>query len=398
MLRSRQLSSMTTGTPTSLPAPRYDLGAVRAQIPLLASIVPLNNCSQAPLTSVTRGAADRFLESWNTRGMDWDAWMEEVECGRRAFAAMINASANEVAVVSSVSHATSAVATAIRFDRGRDVVVASEAEFPTVGHVWLAQRPRGATVRWVPLEQGAVPLERYDALVDERTAVVSAAHAYYQNGALQDVRAIAQLARERGALSYVDAYQSLGVVPIDVQSLGVDMLASGTLKYLMGTPGVAYLYVRRGVIDQLEPLITGWFGRSNPFAFDAKQLDWSPRASRFDGGTPPLFSAYVSRAAMEWLQSFGSEAIHEWTQHLSRRLVAGAEERGLRIHGRGSSAPKTPSTAVVCEDSHAVEVAMRERGFIVSARGPAVRLAPHFYNTAEEVDAALDALAEVLHA
>jgi selenocysteine lyase/cysteine desulfurase len=359
-------------------------------------MIPLNNCSQAPLSSVTRGAAERFLESWNTRGMDWDAWMEEVELGRRAFAAMINARPEEVAVLSSVSHAASAVATAIRFDGKREVVVASGAEFPTVGHVWLAQRPRGATVRWVPLEHGAVPLAQYDALIDDRTAVVSAAHAYYQNGAVQDVRAIARLARDRGALSFIDAYQSLGVVPIDVRALDVDMLASGTLKYLMGTPGVAYLYVRHSVIEQLEPLITGWFGRSNPFAFDAQHLDWSPNASRFDAGTPPLFSAYVSRAAIEWLQSIGIDAIHEWTQLLSRRLVEGAQSRGLAIHGPGLAAPKTPSTAVVCDDSHAVEVAMRARGFIVSARGPAVRLAPHFYNTVDEVEAALDALAQVV--
>ncbi len=389
---------MPTASTKSIEAPAYDLASVREQIPLLASMIPFNNCSQAPLSSVTRAAAERFLESWNTRGMDWDAWMEEVELGRRAFAAMINAHPQEVAVLSSVSHAASAVATAIRFDGVRTVVVASEAEFPTVGHVWLAQRPRGATVRWVPLENGAVPLARYDALIDDRTAVVSATHAYYQNGALQDVRAIARLARDRGALSFVDAYQSLGVVPIDVRALDVDMLASGTLKYLMGTPGVAYLYVRHGILEQLEPLITGWFGRSNPFAFDAKHLDWSPNASRFDAGTPPLFSAYVSRAAIEWLQSVGAGAIYEWTQSLSTRLVQGALSRGLAIHGPGLSAPKTPSTAVLCDDSHAVEVAMRERGIIVSARGPAVRLAPHFYSTVDEVDAVLDALAQVIRA
>ncbi|MEO7964722.1 MAG: aminotransferase class V-fold PLP-dependent enzyme, partial [Gemmatimonadaceae bacterium] len=206
----------------------------------------------------------------------------------------------------------------------------------------------------------------------------------------------AQLARERGALSYVDAYQSLGAVPIDVKALGVDMLASGTLKYLMGTPGVAYLYVRRPLIESLEPLITGWFGRANPFAFDPAGLDWSPNASRFDCGTPPLFSSYVSRAAIEWLHSFGHEAVHEWTQTLSRRLVEGAEARGLTIHGPALASPKTPSTAIVVDDAHAAEEAMRAKGFIVSGRGPAVRLAPHFYNTEDEIDAALDALVIVV--
>ena len=376
--------------------PGYDLAALRAQIPLLAHAIPLNNCSQAPLSSVARAAADRYLESWDSRGMDWDGWMDEVEGGRRAFAALINAEPDEIAVTSSVSQAVSALATAISFDGGRDEVVASGAEFPTVGHVWLAQERRGARVRWVDVCGGAVPLDGYDAAITERTAIVSAAHAYYQNGALQDVAAIARLARERGAWTFVDAYQSLGVVPIDVRAMGVDFLASGTLKYLMGTPGIAFLYVRRPLIERLQPLVTGWFGRVNPFAFDATHLDWSSSAARFDGGTPPLIQAYISRASMEWLHAIGAGAIFDWTQHLSRRLAEGANARGLRVHGRGLTAPKTPSTAILCPDAHAAEGAMRSRGIIASARGPALRLAPHFYNSEADIDAALDALAEVL--
>lgn len=379
-----------------MPHPGFDQVALRAQIPLLRTHVPLNNCSQAPLTDVTRAATERYLESWNGRGMDWDAWMAEVEAARLAFARLINASADEVAIVSSVSHATSVLATALRFDGGRDACVLSEAEFPTVGHVWLAQRPRGAHIRWVPLRDGTVPLEGYEAAIDERTAVVSAAHAYYQNGALQDVAAIARLAHAWGALAYVDAYQSLGVLPVDVRALDVDVLASGTLKYLMGTPGIAFLYVRRRLVERLEPLVTGWFGRANPFAFDAARLDWAPTAARFDGGTPPLLPAYISRAAMEWLAGIGASAIGAWAQHLGRRLAEGAVARGLRLHGPGIDAPRTPSTAIVCDDAHAVEQALLGHGVIASARGPVIRLAPHFYNTEAEVDHALDALVRVL--
>lgn len=376
--------------------PAFDITAARARIPILAHALPMNNCSQAPLTDITRAAAERYLASWNTRGMDWDAWMAEVDVARAAFAALINASPDEVGVVSSVSQATSAIATALRFDQGRDTVVASAMEFPTVGQVWLAQERRGARVRWVDIVDDRIPIESYDIAIDERTAVVSSAHAYYQNGALQDVAAIARIARDRGALSFVDAYQSLGVMSVDVKALGLDMLASGTLKYLMGTPGIAFLYVRRELIEQLEPLTTGWFGRANPFAFDARQLDWAPTAARFDGGTPPIMPAYVSAAAMQWLLEFGSDAIERWTQHLSRGLAEGAAARGLQLHGPGLAAPKTPSTAICCEDSHAVEYALLDRGIIASARGPVVRLAPHFYNSEADVDQALDAIAAVL--
>jgi selenocysteine lyase/cysteine desulfurase len=377
-------------------SPRYDLDALRAQIPLLAHAIPLNNCSQAPLTTVTRAAADRFLDEWNRHGMDWDAWMAEVEACRCAFAALINAQPSEIAIMSSVSHAASAVATAIAFDGPRDTVVASGAEFPTVGHVWRAQERRGAQVRWAALREGVVPLDAYDAAIDDRTAIVSAAHAYYQNGALQDVTAIARMARERGALSFVDAYQSIGVVPVDVRAMQVDFLTSGTLKYLMGTPGIAFLYVRREIVERFEPMITGWFGRVNPFAFNAAQLDWSSNAARFDGGTPPLLPAYISRAAMEWLQHIGIDAIHEYTQHLSRVIVEGALARGLTLHGPGLSAPKTPSTAILCANAHDTEAALRTRGIIASARGPAIRFAPHCYNTEGEIHHALDVLAAEL--
>lgn len=378
--------------------PSYDIAQYRAQIPILERFIPLNNCSQAPLTSVTRAAAEQYLESWNSRGMDWDAWMQEVEAGRRTFASLINASPDEIGVVNSVSHAASAIATALDFEHGRKVVVASGAEFPTVGHVWLAQERAGARVEWVPVQNGAVPIEDYERVIDERTAIVSSTHCYYLNGFIQDVLTIGRLARNHGALSFVDCYQSLGAVPIDVKALEIDILASGTLKYLMGTPGIAYLYVRRDLIHRFEPLITGWFGRANPFAFEATQLDWSPTASRFDGGTPPLFSAYVSRAAIEWLQGVGQGAIHEWTQRLSCRLIEGAAARGLTVHGPGYAMPKSPTTAIVCADSHGVEGVLRSHGIIASARGPVLRLAPHFYNTEEEIDRALDVLAGVLHA
>lgn len=377
-------------------SPAFDLAKYRAQIPILAHTTPLNNCSQAPLTDVTAAAAARFLESWNTRGMDWDAWMAEVEASRRAFATIINASPDEIGVVSSVSHATSAIATAIHFDRGRDTVVVSGAEFPTVAHVWLAQEARGAKLRWLPVVDGAVPLDAYDRAIDSRTAVVSSAHAWYQNGFLQDVRAIGALARERGALHFVDAYQSLGAVAIDVKALGIDMLASGTLKFLMGTPGIAFLYVRRELIEQLQPLITGWFGRTNPFAFDAQWLDWAPTASRFDAGTPPLFSAYVSRAAMDWLTSIGTDVIHRRAQALSRHTIDGARARGLALHGPADRAPKAPTTAILCPDAHAMEERLRQHHIIGSARGPAIRIAPHFYNTPDEIDRALDVIAAAL--
>ena len=375
--------------------PGYDIDAWRRRIPLLASCIPLNNCSQAPQTDLTRAAAEKYLESWNRTGMDWDAWMEEVRLAKVAFASLIGAAPDEIAVFSSVSEATSAVASALDFTGRKRRVVVSEMEFPTSGHVWLAQERRGAQVSWVAMRDGMIDESAYDVAIGNETKLVAVCSAYYMNGFIQDIGRIAARAHAAGALVFTDAYQALGAIPVNVRESGVDFLASGNLKYLMGVPGIGFLYVRPELIDTLHPTMTGWFGRANPFAFDVKRLDWSAGASRFDSGTPPVMNAYIARAGMELLASIGIDKIRVWHQVLSRRLCDGGRERGLTQHGTSDLARKTANTAFSVNDSHAIESAMRARGILPSARGPVIRLAPHFYNTTHDIDAALDLLAEL---
>jgi selenocysteine lyase/cysteine desulfurase len=387
---------MPTETERPTTAPSYDLALWRARIPLLASLIPMNNCSQAPQTDATRAAANRYLDSWNQSGMDWDAWVEEVQLAKQEFARLINASADEIAVFSSVSEATSAVASAMEFAGDRRQVVVTEAEFPTIGHVWLAQERRGARVSWVPVHDGMIAPDAYETIIDDRTALVSACHGYYLNGFTQDLARLAARVHAHGALLYVDAYQTLGTVPVDVHAIGADFLAAGNLKFLMGIPGIAFLYVRRELVDRLHPLTTGWFGRANPFAFQVKRLDWSPTASRFDMGTPPVVNAYIARAGMAIINEIGVDHIRRWLEVLGQRLIDGGADRGFTLHGTADMSSKTATTAFVVVDSQDVELTMRRRGIIPSARGPVIRLSPHFYNTIADVDTSLDVLASVI--
>jgi selenocysteine lyase/cysteine desulfurase len=330
--------------------------------------------------------------------MDWDSWMEEVALAKAEFARLINAPTDAIAVFSSVSEATSAVASTIDFSGARRKVVVTEAEFPTVGHVWLAQQPRGAIVSWVPVRDEVVDATQYEKLIDRTTAIVSVSHAYFMNGSTQDLAAVAELAHESGALFYADGYQTLGTVPVDVEALDVDFLASGNLKFLMGIPGIAFLYVKPSVVERLHPTVTGWFGRQNPFAFQTTTLDWAAGASRFDSGTPPVVNAYIARAGMEIINSIGVATIRAWLETLGQRLIDGGRDRGLTLHGTDDIARKTATTAFVVRDSHVVESAMRARGVLPSARGPVIRLSPHFYSTLNDVDTALDTLADVVSA
>ena len=198
------------------PRPGYDIDAWRRRIPLLASCIPMNNCSQAPQTDATRAAAERYLDSWNRSGMDWDAWMAEVALAKNAFAKLIGATPSDVAVFGSVSAAASAVASALDLDGDRQRIVVSGMEFPGVAHVWLAQGRRGAQLCRVPVHNDEIDPGAYDSLINERTALVSACHGWYMNGFVQDVAHIAARARAAGALSFVDAYQTLGAVPVNV--------------------------------------------------------------------------------------------------------------------------------------------------------------------------------------
>jgi len=380
------------------PRPAYDIDAWRRRIPLLASCIPMNNCSQAPQTDVTRAAAERYLDSWNRSGMDWDAWMAEVALAKDAFAKLIGAATSDIAVFGSVSAAASAVASALDLESERRRIVVSGMEFPGVAHVWLAQGRRGAHVCQIPVRDDVIEPNDYDLLIDERTALVSACHGWYVNGFVQDVGRIAARARAAGALSFVDAYQTLGAVPVNVRDLGVDFLATGTLKFLMGVSGIAFLYVRPEIVESLHPTATGWFGRVDPFAFDARTLDWSPNASRFDAGTPPVVNAYIARAGMEIIDDVSPASLRAWHEVLARRLIDGGRARGLVLHGTDDVSHKTATTAFVVPDSHGIEAAMRARGVLPSARGQVIRLAPHFYTTLDDVDCALDTLADVVRA
>jgi selenocysteine lyase/cysteine desulfurase len=335
--------------------------------------------------------------------MHWDVWVEEVERARAAFAALIGAAPGEIAVGGSVSQLVSSVASALRAtpQGERQRVVTSEVEFPGVAHAWLALRSQGWHVEILPRdEDGLVSGQRLAAAVDGTTALVSVPHVCYEHGALTDLAPVVRAAHERGALVFVDAYQSLGTVPIDVKASGIDFLAAGTLKYLLGTAGMAFLYVNPALINRLEPTVTGWFGRRQPFAFDPTQLDYAEKAARFDLGTPPIINAYAARAGMELILEAGVEAIRAQIERLSALAYDLAARLDLRVLGPRQVAQKGATTAIDTgspERAHLLENELRQHGIIASARGRGIRLAPHGFTYEAEMEQALHTVARLLH-
>ena len=360
---------------------------LRDHFPIFETKTYLNSCSKGALSTEVKAAYGQYLQDWETLGSPWELWVDKLEQTRTAFADLVNAHPDEVAVVTSVSAAVSALASALDFSE-RNRVVVSDFEFPTVAHVWHAQAGRGAEVVHVPEVGGVIPLEHYAERIDERTALVSLAHVCYRNGARQDAQAVTELAHQHGALVLLDAYQSLGTMPIDVKALGVDILVGGSLKYLLGSAGLAFMYVREGL--DLEPTATGWFAQADVMALDIYAHAPSKSARRFESGTPPNPNLYAGLAGLELVQSVGTEAIAAHLLELTDTLKQGARERGFCV------ATPDDHGALVALKSPDVETLvgkLAEKGVIVSSRDSNLRVSPHFYNTLEDVDYLLDCLA-----
>ena len=223
---------------------------MRDRFPILKNQIYMNSCSQGALSVDVKDAYASYLRDWDEKGSPWEYWAERNEAARQAFAGLVNAEASEVAVTTSLSAGVSALASAMDFSGERNKVVVSDFEFPTVAQIWHAQEARGAKVVHVPAAGNVIPLSRFEDAIDEQTALVSISHVCFRNGSKLDIEAITEIAHRKGVLVLVDSYQALGTTPIDVKRLKVDFLAGGVLKYLLASAGLAYLYVRKELVEQ----------------------------------------------------------------------------------------------------------------------------------------------------
>lgn len=371
--------------------------AWREEFPAIteAERIHLNNCSAAPIPQRGLDARRECERVWIEEGNPWGTWLEKVNEAKAQFADLINADPDEIAVQSCATQAIAQVTSAFEFD-DRDEVVVTDLEFPTVPQFWAAQRKRGATVRFAESPDGLrVPTETYAEAMSDDTLLVCSAHAYSFTGGLMDVAAVADEVHDRGGYLFLDAYQSAGVVPIDVEAMGVDMLVAGNLKFLLGGPGIAFLYVDGDLANQLDPANLGWFGVDDIFGFETREPRFADGARRFELGTPPAPNAYTASAGMELIQEVGVDTIRERVVSHTRRLIEGVEERGFTVRTPLEDEHRGGVVNVQVSDPEVAADVLMDRGFNVSTRAGGVRFSPHFYNTDEEIDAAVEALPEI---
>ena len=332
-----------------------DFASLRREFPLLAQKTYLNSGSYCALANTVKKAFEAYMDDRLAIGADWDMWVMKNEAVRDRIARLLRASPDEIAVTASVTAGVNALATALDFTGGRNKVVVSDFEFPTSAQVWHAQAPRGADVVHVHCDaEGYIPLEHFAAAIDDRTKLVAITHVCFRNGARLDIAGIIDIAHRHGAKVLVDTYQSAGTIDIDVKALDVDFVTGGMFKYLLGTAGIGFLYVRGDMIEELVPTHAGWFGQEDIQAMDITANRPAHSARRFEGGTPPVVNCYAAEAGLDVLLGVGTNGDRGARPRPHRQVHAAAG--GDRL-ARGDAAPTRASRG-------------HDRGAFTRQRGP----------------------------
>ncbi|MCL4832726.1 MAG: aminotransferase class V-fold PLP-dependent enzyme [Caldilineaceae bacterium] len=371
----------------------------RAEFPGLERSVYMNTCSLGQLSRRSMDGMQRFQEQWLSYGASawYELWLGEMADARARFARLINARPNEIAILPSVGVALSVIGSSLDFSARPEVVV-TEMDFPTIPYQWMARGEEGAQLRLLASpDRVQVPLESFDQAIGPRTGLVATTHVFFTSGWVQDIAAISALAHEAGALCLVDGYQAAGQIPVDVKAADVDVYISGGLKWLLGGPGIVFMYVKEELIPQLHPTTTGWFAAKDMFKFNPERFEMAEDARRFEPGTPAVAAVYAANAGLSIVEEIGPEAIRARTAALDADLIRRLRSAGLQPRIPADMTRHAGIVMLPVDDPPAAVKALKERGIIIDYRPGSLRLSPYFYNTEAENQLLVDGIGEVLY-
>lgn len=375
-----------------------ELVEYRLEFPILQRKTYLNSCSLGALSLRSMRGLETFMEMWNEWGAHawYEIWMGEIAKVREKFASIIGAQVHEVAIAPSVSVALSSIATALDYSK-RNKVLLADMDFPTLAYQWLVKQRLGVQCEFVESpDRIYTPPELFEDKIDDRTVLIATSRVYFTSGYIQDVRAIADIAHKNGAYLLIDDYQGTGQVPLDVVAQDIDFLVTGTLKWLLGGPGLALVYIREGLIPHLQPTITGWFGHREQFQFKTREFEFRQDATRVEMGTPAVPTIYSANGGLDIVKEISVESICERTRYLTNDLIARAREKGWTV--RAPNEPERRSSIVMLEFERPEEIVqgLVERNIVTDSRPGLLRVSPYFYNTIEENAIVIDAITEIL--
>lgn len=369
----------------------------RAQFPIFERTTYLNSCSLGPPSRGVMAALEQYREDWSTYGAPawWLRWLPQLDAARERFARLIGAQPHEVTISHSISSALSSVASTFDYS-GRNRVVCADLDFPTIPYQWLAKARDGVELRYArSTDRISVPVQAYEREMNAQVAAIATSHVFYATGAIQPIRRLADLAHSHGARLIVDGYHSVGVFPVDVKALDVDFYLGGTLKWLLGGPGLTFIYVREELIPELQPTITGWFASADQFSFDPVHLEWPDSADRLELGTPAVSTAYAGVVGMDMILDARPERIGGRIRSLTERVVERARREGYGINSPENPQERAGIVMLRLKEPQETVARLAQRGFTVDYRPGLLRVSPHFYNTLDDVDRLMDEIARI---
>ncbi|PKB67101.1 MAG: hypothetical protein BZY81_05450 [SAR202 cluster bacterium Io17-Chloro-G4] len=381
-------------------ADQPDWGKIRDEFPTLSRKIYLNSCSLGLLSNSVRNALHRFIDSWNDHGAAawYTDWMAEIGSVRQRFASLINASPSEIAILPNISSTLGVISSSMDLGPGSEVVTTA-LDFPTVAHHFLAKERIGVATKIIQsTDRVKIDFTQFEETISPATTLVATSHVYFSSGYVQDVGPVVDLAHRNGALALIDDYQSTGQVPIDVKELDIDVLVSGGMKWLLGGPGTAFMYVKEDLIEKLSPTVTGWFANRDQFDFNPNEMVFRDDAGRFETGTPPVASIFAGAEGLKFVNDIGSQAIRDRTKAIAGRLVDRLKDEGFKLRTPDDPERHASITMVEMKDPALAVEELAKRDIIVDYRPGAVRFSPYFYNSFEDIESAVTALCEIRQA
>jgi len=361
----------------------------RKRFPALEECVHFISHSLGCVPAKAKDDLNEFFELWRTKSITaWSDWLPEVDRAGERIAKIISAPAGTIVMNQNVSTITSVLASCFDYAPARNKIVYEALQFPTVSYVWQAEQRRGAECVLVPSADGqTIDTDAMCAAIDERTLLVPISHVVYSSSYIQDVQKICARAKSVGAHVILDCYQSVGTLPIDVVDLGVAFACGGSVKYLCGGAGAAWLYVREDLIPQLSPRVTGWFGNEAPFAFTMPDQSYAEGIWRFMGGTPAVAALYQSRAGQATVAEIGVRKIRQKSVVMTQKCIDWVDELGMKLNCPRAADKRGGSIVFDFVGSADVCRELNRRKFYCDHRpGVGIRIAPHFYTKSEEID------------
>lgn len=370
-----------------------DLAHLRTEYPTLAKRTHLNTCSLGAISTSVRAALGSYMDDWETMGASawYEKWVGALADLRAKFARVVNASPEEVAWVPSVGQALASLSTAWSYV-ARHEIVACDLDFPATPASWQVRRD--ARVRWVPSPDGVgVPARAFEDAIGPATRAVVTGRVYYATGYVQDVKTITRAAHEAGALSVVDDYQGTGQLPFDFRDVGCDAYVTGSLKWLCGGTASCFLVVRKDRIREWDPQITGWWANRHMFEFDVKKRAWPEDATKFEMGEVNMAGVLGASAALDRILEIGPHRIRDATQALVDDLLDRLRDAKLDVRSPREGAARSGIVMVAMPDAKKAVARCLAEGIIVDDRPGRVRVSPYWYNTAEDNQRVVEALA-----